>query len=349
MAGVRFGKGEMLSGTALASPNGSTSFYLQHILLTDELDAALGTLTNPIYVAASGGGEAVTIADGADVAEGAKAASAYSDATGVADGTVVGLGKGNYVITAAMSAKLPASLGSKTGAASFSVVPASDGFSVVAGGNVAINAVDSGNPVKIGGIAESGPPTYTTGNRANASFGTRGALRVTLFGDNSGTPPAVGSPSDGASASSALYVNSQNKNYNGSQWDSQRGDTNGAVSQPYAMTSSRFTYAAATGGIVNTTTAVTFIAAAGASVRNYVTAVQIDWDALGVATEVAIRDGAAGTVLWRMKIPAGVAGMREVQFPVALKGTANTLMEVVTLTASVTGGVFFNAGGFQGT
>jgi len=40
---------------------------------------------------------AVSIADGADVAEGATAAAAYSDATGAAAGTVVGILKGLYV------------------------------------------------------------------------------------------------------------------------------------------------------------------------------------------------------------------------------------------------------------
>jgi len=35
-----------------------------------------------------------------------------------------------------------------------------------------------------------------------------------------------------------------------------------------------------------------------------------------------------------------------IQFPVPLKGTANTLMEVVTLTASGAGAVYVNAQGF---
>lgn len=48
---------------------------------------------NPI---SGGGGGAVTIADGADVAEGATTAAAYTDQTGAASGTVVGLLKGVY-------------------------------------------------------------------------------------------------------------------------------------------------------------------------------------------------------------------------------------------------------------
>jgi hypothetical protein len=106
-------------------------------------------------------------------------------------------------------------------------------------------------------------------------------------------------------------------------------------------------YAAASGGILNTTTAVTIKAAAGAGLRNYITALQIDAEALSNATEVAIRDGAGGTVLWRMKIgTAGLLAGRDIQFSTPLKGTADTLLEVVTLTASGAGAVYVNAQGF---
>jgi len=106
-------------------------------------------------------------------------------------------------------------------------------------------------------------------------------------------------------------------------------------------------YAAASGGITNTTTAVTLVAAQAAGVRNYLTSLQLSSDALGAATEIAIRDGAGGTVLWRGKIGiAGIAGVSNIQFSDPLKSTAATLLEVVTLTASVTGGVYVNAQGY---
>lgn len=125
-------------------------------------------------------------------------------------------------------------------------------------------------------------------------------------------------------------------------------DVNGnSVSQP-ALSASLWAYAAATGGISNTTTAVTVKAAAGASVRNYIEAIHLSWDALTTATEFAIRDGAAGTVLWRCKLPSAVAGNVFVKFGTPLKGTANTLVEVVTLTATVAGGVFANLQGWTG-
>lgn len=118
------------------------------------------------------------------------------------------------------------------------------------------------------------------------------------------------------------------------------------LTTPYGLPEVQWQYAAAASGIVNTTTAVTFKAAAGAGLRNYCTSIDIMWEALTNATELAIRDGASGTVIWRTKIPSGVAGSKSVTFPVPLKGTAATLMEVVTLTASVAGAVYFNATGF---
>ena len=130
--------------------------------------------------------------------------------------------------------------------------------------------------------------------------------------------------------------------------DRQRGDANGAVVQP-ALSSTFWNYAAASGGIVNTATAVTVKAAAGASVRNYVMSMQCAHDTLGAATELAIRDGAAGTVLWRGRLQtvATDSSGATVNFEPPLRGTANTLTEIVTLTA-VTGGVYCNLQGYTG-
>lgn len=111
-------------------------------------------------------------------------------------------------------------------------------------------------------------------------------------------------------------------------------------------TGSDWSYAAATLGIVNTTTAVT-IKAATSGYRTHLTALQLTSEALGTATEVAIRDGAGGTVLWRVKIgTGGLTGGLSVSFDTPLIGTGGTLMEVVTLTASTTGAVYFNAQGY---
>lgn len=122
--------------------------------------------------------------------------------------------------------------------------------------------------------------------------------------------------------------------------------TGGAlVQKPYAIPEQEWSYAAAASGIVNTTVAVTIKAAAASGLRNYITGLQIAADALGAATELAIRDGAAGTVLWRGKLQTAAMPLMQIEFPIPLKSTAATLLEVVTLTA-VTGGVYVNAQGY---
>ena len=120
------------------------------------------------------------------------------------------------------------------------------------------------------------------------------------------------------------------------------------ITRPHSIPENEWVYAAASGGITNTTTAATLVAAQAAGVRNYLTSLQLSSDALGAATEIAIRDGAGGTVLWRGKIgTAGIAGVITIQFSDPLKSTAATLLEVVTLSASVTGGVYVNAQGYK--
>ena len=135
---------------------------------------------------------------------------------------------------------------------------------------------------------------------------------------------------------------------NGANCAPSTGETNGTVVQP-ALSSTFWIYAPPVGGIVNSTAAVTVKAAAGAGIRNYVFSAQCNSDALGAATEVAIRDGAAGTVLYRQKIPtAGWLTPVDLNFDPPLRGSANTLVEIVTLTASVTGGVYCNLQGYTG-
>lgn len=227
------------------------------------------------------------------------------------------------------------------------------GTPLIIGGNVADAVADAGSPVKTGGQYLVTPPTYADGQRGTTQLDSRGNTRVALYGGNTST--AIAPLPDNADAvaasgsSSRVGVVSRGTVFNGTTWDRQRGDTGGIVTQPHAMSASRWGYAAASGGITNSTTAVTIAPAAGAGLCNYVTSIQIHTDALGAATEIAIRDGAGGAVLWRAKINmAGFVGGYSVPFPVPLKGTANTLVEVVTLTASVTGSVYFNAQGFKG-
>jgi hypothetical protein len=118
------------------------------------------------------------------------------------------------------------------------------------------------------------------------------------------------------------------------------------VTKPYSIPEGEWSYGAAAAGILNTTTAVTIKTAAGAGIRNYITSIQVMSEALTTATELAVRDGAGGTVLWRTKIPTGGLPTAQFNFPSPIKGTANTLLEVVTITASGAGAVYFNAQGY---
>jgi hypothetical protein len=121
------------------------------------------------------------------------------------------------------------------------------------------------------------------------------------------------------------------------------------TTKPFYTDGRDWSYVPAVAGIANTTTAVTIKDAAGAGKRNYITAIQVSANALGTATVLAIRDGAGGAVLWRLAIPTTLnpAGW-SFTFPTPLRSSANTLLEVVTLTASTTGAVFVNAQGYTG-
>lgn len=118
------------------------------------------------------------------------------------------------------------------------------------------------------------------------------------------------------------------------------------IVRSHALPEASWSYAAAASGILNTTTAVTFKTAGAAGLRNYITGIDYMSESLTNATELAIRDGAGGTVLWRTKIPATTVTRENIQFDPPLAGTAATLLEVVTLSASGAGAVYFNAQGY---
>lgn len=220
-------------------------------------------------------------------------------------------------------------------------------------GNVASGATDSGNPVKIGGIFNTTLPTLTNGQRGDIQQDANGNTRSRLVGSSSAGVDAytnsalawVMANSATSGGTTVLPLATTGAAYNGSTWDRLRGNTVGLAVLPNGMSAQRWSYAAASGGISNTTTAVTIKAAAGAGLKNCVASLQLSADALGTATEFAIRDGAGGTVLWRTKIQTAGLTSSSPPLSAAICGTANTLLEVVTLTASGTGAVYFNAQG----
>ncbi len=100
------------------------------------------------------------------------------------------------------------------------------------------------------------------------------------------------------------------------------------VNKPFAIPELDWSYAAAAGGITNTTD-VAVRAAQGAGIRNYVTAIQLR-NTNTTSTEFVIKDGAS-TVLWRTQLPANMAGSMEVVFPTPLRGTAATAVNVACI------------------
>lgn len=114
-----------------------------------------------------------------------------------------------------------------------------------------------------------------------------------------------------------------------------------AVNKPFASSELDWQYAALTGGIINTTD-VAIKAAAGASVRNYITSFQYR-NTNAVATEFVIKDGA--TVIWRGYAAANMTAPEDVVLLTPLKGSANTALNVACITTGAA--LFFNAQGFS--
>jgi len=222
---------------------------------------------------------------------------------------------------------------------------------VTAVGNVASAVTDSGNPIKFGCPFNSTAPTVTTGQRVDCQSGTRGSIHMELWGVNAGSGMNVaGSTSDGIATSAANGQLGLGLVYNGATMDRMRGDVNGQVIQP-GLSTTYWYYTSGTSAILsNTTTAVTIKTAAGASVRNYIDACQIASTALGASVPLAIRDGAAGTVIWAMRPPtAGWTNPVYINFSPPLRSTANTLLEIVTTTADTSGTFDVNCQGHTGT
>ena len=182
------------------------------------------------------------------------------------------------------------------------------------------------------------------------AMNTFGADLVTLTDGVTGAPAGAGTAADAFGSQNALAVNGYSLVYNGASWDRARGDTNGTVVQK-GLLASNWSYANGVTGILsNTTTAVTMKAAAGAGVRNYIDSLQINTTAFGASSPIVIRDGAGGAVLFALNVPAaGFLNPINILFETPLRGTANTLLEVATTTANITGTAWVNAQGHTGS
>lgn len=177
------------------------------------------------------------------------------------------------------------------GAAAISALPVTDNGSTLSIDDGAGSITVDGSITAVGGVAHDSP---TSGNPLQVAGEARSTDRTQV-----------------ADADVARFITTL------------LGKT---IVQPFATPSLTWNYAAASGGITNTT-GVTAKAAAGAGVRNYITMAQVINGHASVDTDVQIRDGAAGTVLWRGFAKAGGGGC-VAKFDPPLRGTANTLVEV---------------------
>lgn len=87
------------------------------------------------------------------------------------------------------------------------------------------------------------------------------------------------------------------------------------------------------------------VGAPGATLRSYLTGLQLCADTLAAATEIVIQDGSGGAVLWRGRIQASGLALAAIPFETPLKGSLNASLHVATLTA-VAGNVYVSAQGY---
>lgn len=190
--------------------------------------------------------------------------------------------------------------------------------------------------------------TYTESANSNT---VKNAVGVTLV-QGTVAVATTATPAD-ATANTNLNLNLLRQQgyqmvFNGTTWDRQPGSTAGTSVIP-GMPLTWWRYAPPVGGLVNSTAGITIKAAAGAGVSNYVWGGECYSDALATATELEIRDGASGTVMWRIKVPtSGWTNGFDINFNPPLRGTANTLVEFAGTTASATGAIYCNWRGSTG-
>ncbi len=96
-------------------------------------------------------------------------------------------------------------------------------------GNVAENATDSGNPVKVGAVYNSSLPTYTAGQRGNLQVNNKGELRSfltvpTSAGADGVSNAAIGFMRQTASDSTSVQMSVMPWVFNGTTWDRVRNN-----------------------------------------------------------------------------------------------------------------------------
>ena len=175
-----------------------------------------------------------------------------------------------------------------------------------------------------------------------ARVSTYGSGTVTVVGTLSKTPVAqlgityIGgfSPEGGGAGTAPIPIGLEGRT------SSKTSVTNATLVRPISMLDGRqitrlnsipeneWVYAAASGGITNTTD-VALVAAQGAGIKNYLTGLSVA-NANATASEIVIKDGAS-TVIWRMYLAAN-APIQSIRFVTPLQSSANTALNVACIT-----------------
>jgi len=200
-------------------------------------------------------------------------------------------------------------------------------------GAAASDAPAAGNPVLAGGVYTAAPAGVSAdGDAVSWRMDNRGQGRVVLSIPDSVVNFYRPNNADGVASSSSnasIGVIGFGHAFNGNAWDRFRGDTNGLVVQPFALTGARWHYASPSGGLTDTSD-IALSPAAGTGVRNYVTAIQY-LNTSATPSELVIKDGS--TVIWRGYAPANMNTPGTINFDVPLRGSPNAAISIAMLTS----------------
>ena len=228
---------------------------------------------------------------------------------------------------------------------------------VVGTGTFAVQAAQTGtwNITNVSGTISL--PTGASTAAKQPALGTAGTAAsdvITVQGIASRTPQqatATGNvASDGVDSGNPLKVGNLAKSADiTAVSDADRVDQIASllgkqIQLPYATPALTWAYAAVAGGLVSTGGVTAKTAGTGAQ-RQYITSVQAINSHQTISTEVVIRDGAAGTTLWRGWAQAAGGGCAA-RFDPPLRGSAATLVEIAEITATTTTGVLMSLQGY---
>lgn len=203
-------------------------------------------------------------------------------------------------------------------------------------GNVAGAATDSGNPVKVGGIFLTSPPTYTNGQRTDLQADSRGSIKMSIMGPASTNAVAVNTTADTLANTIALNTNGFELIWNGTSWDKYRIG-------PY-QTGQTPILGVGTG----TTGAVTGTLAAAASKTTFICGFDISATG-GVASlgPITVTGLSGGTFTYQLFSTATGVNLQKTFNPCYPASAVNTAIVVTTTADGTATAVDVNVHGFQ--